>query len=185
MTKYSIFASRHNRQVSLRLASYRYISLGQVTSGPEFSGDTLRIVYTNGDVCSSNKTRKYSTVITFRCDSNAAVRSLPVVVETEESCTVQMLWVTKAACAIGQSDSESMPSSPCTVTNPASQHVFNLSSLASSTFYDVYGSGKHSYHINICKKVVDTQCSGNTGTKLQSASFVLCAMQLPDYNAVT
>ncbi|MED6233865.1 hypothetical protein ATANTOWER_018009, partial [Ataeniobius toweri] len=50
-----------------------YVSLGQLMSGPEREGDTLKLQYTSGHPCPGSSYNR-SSIITFKCDKDKVVR---------------------------------------------------------------------------------------------------------------
>nr|CAB3255509.1 cation-independent mannose-6-phosphate receptor [Phallusia mammillata] len=153
----------------------KYMSLGKVTDGPEFNGDTMRLVYNGGDKCESDPSKNYSTVITFQCKADAAMETTPVVITTD-TCTVQMLWATRAACSVGsQTSSKGDELKPCTAVNPATDHSFNLSSLGSTSDIEVNTYDGRFFHINVCRKLNKHDCPDGTGSclaKLRQGPYI-------------
>lgn len=94
----------------------RFYNLGQVHTSPRFEEGKLILTYTNGDVCLSNKNKNYTTTVHFQCDTTAAIDSSPVLTSDLDACDVQLLWITKAACAIPEQERIS----GCTAINPRS-----------------------------------------------------------------
>ncbi|CAK8672502.1 unnamed protein product [Clavelina lepadiformis] len=147
----------------------KFVSLGKVDSGPHFVNNKLQLVYSNGDPCSIDTSRNYSTTITFQCDASAPVNSLPVVVSGDHSCNVQMTWVTRAACPLKKQHTGE--TSSCTAVNPNTRHEFNMSALASDTYHEVHAPDGRIFHINICKDVTDSSCpDGHNGNCMRKSA---------------
>jgi len=52
------------------------------------------------------------------------------------------------------------------------EHTFNLTSLASSSAYEVQTKDGRTFHLNICNSVADSNCPTNTG-KFRLFVFIL------------
>lgn len=50
-----------------------YMNLGQVSSGPTWDGNVLKLQYTNGQACPDGNRNK-SSIIRFKCDKDQVVR---------------------------------------------------------------------------------------------------------------
>uniref|UniRef100_A0A3Q2EC35 Insulin-like growth factor 2 receptor n=1 Tax=Cyprinodon variegatus TaxID=28743 RepID=A0A3Q2EC35_CYPVA len=139
-----------------------YVSLGQLTSGPELDGDVLKLQYTSGHPC-PNRSVNRSSIIRLKCDKDK-VDSRPTLISEIEDCVYTFLWLTAAACPLNTSQHDG-----CRVTNPATGHLFDLNPLKKAEDYVVYdhNNRKKMFRLNICGKVTNSGCTvcikeGNT-----------------------
>lgn len=142
--------------------------------------------------CLNSQYIKASIIFFCRCNPNQAVLTTPVVTATEENCHVEILWTTKAACPVGTSKASTFEAcvaqNPLTrnilfcflifltkyirlyiyyfrrINTILSflDNVFNLTSLAAETYYEVQSETGEVFKINVCDTVIDTKCPVNT-----------------------
>nr|XP_045014516.1 cation-independent mannose-6-phosphate receptor [Jaculus jaculus] len=122
-------------------------NLGVAKTGPvvEESGSLL-LEYVNGSACTTSDGRltTYSTRIHLVC-GRGNQNTHPIFTFNWE-CVVSFLWNTEAACPIQTiTDTEQA----CSIRDPNSGFVFNLSPLNSSQGYVVSGIGK-TFVFNVC-----------------------------------
>ncbi|EDL83054.1 insulin-like growth factor 2 receptor, isoform CRA_d [Rattus norvegicus] len=122
-------------------------NLGVAKTGPvvEESGSLL-LEYVNGSACTTSDGRltTYSTRIHLVC-GRGTMNSHPIFTFNWE-CVVSFLWNTEAACPIQTiTDSDQA----CSIRDPNSGFVFNLSPLNYSQGHMVLGIGK-TFVFNIC-----------------------------------
>ncbi|KAM6915608.1 cation-independent mannose-6-phosphate receptor [Xenentodon cancila] len=134
-----------------------YVSLGQVDSGPTWDINVLKLKYTSGQACPDGL-RNRTSIIRFNCDKDK-VDSRPTLITEIEDCIYTFLWLTAAACPLNDNQHDN-----CRVTNPATGHLFDLSSLTKDLGYTVYDHREHRkmYRMNICGNVTNTGCSPET-----------------------
>ena len=120
-------------------------SLGFAT-GPQIDPETdgLFIEYQGGQICHGKYQR--STRIDFACDPEAGLGQ-PRFVREENDCTYRFVWRSAAACKAkppGTGDG-------CTVIDPVSGQLFNLTSLSQPEGYSLTDSRGYKYSINVCE----------------------------------
>ncbi|XP_067097484.1 cation-independent mannose-6-phosphate receptor [Osmerus mordax] len=131
-------------------------NMGVAKRGPVIEGrDRLLLEYTDGSVCHAGGLQlSYTTRIHLAC-SRGSVSSGPRFL-TEQNCTANFLWETRAACAIRTT---SNVSNTCSVVDPISGFEFNLLPLASKTGYKAEGNGK-TFLVNICEAASECGVAG-------------------------
>uniref|UniRef100_I3KFD8 Insulin-like growth factor 2 receptor n=1 Tax=Oreochromis niloticus TaxID=8128 RepID=I3KFD8_ORENI len=137
----------------------KYLSLGQVHSGPTWDGNVLMLQYTSGQACPDGS-RNRTSIIRFQCDKDK-VSSRPSLISEIEDCVYTFLWRTATACPLN-----SVQHDNCRVTNPATGHLFDLNPLKKDEGYTVHHhkDQKVVFRMNICGSVANTSCSPDTGT---------------------
>ncbi|XP_066532658.1 cation-independent mannose-6-phosphate receptor isoform X2 [Hoplias malabaricus] len=120
-------------------------NMGIALKGPVILEENqLMLEYTNGSVCDAGGVMTtYTTRIHLIC-SRGHVSSGPRFL-TNQNCTVNFVWNTKAACAI----STAATNQTCSVKDPNTGFEFNLLPLASKTGYNTSANGKD-FIVNIC-----------------------------------
>uniref|UniRef100_A0A3B3VE79 Insulin-like growth factor 2 receptor n=1 Tax=Poecilia latipinna TaxID=48699 RepID=A0A3B3VE79_9TELE len=133
-----------------------YVSLGQLTSGPQLDRGILKLQYTGGHRCSDGSNNR-SSIIRLQCDKDK-VDSRPILISVIEDCVYTFLWSTAAACPLNTSQHID-----CRVTNPAT-HLFDLNPLKKSEDYVVYDHNQpqRMFRLNICGEVTNSGCSPGT-----------------------
>eukprot|EP00795_Rhopilema_esculentum_P017105 gene17105-8622_t len=130
--------------------------LGTIKASPvvESNGD-LVMTYRNGSWCGKNKTM--STVIRFICKSDAAEGSPVLDLDNSDSCNIAFRWETEHACSTETSNTGGKGS--CSVQDPVSKYIFNLTSLRRvAGFYRVRNGGD-TFVLNICGNVSGAGCN--------------------------
>ena len=84
---------------------------------------------------------------------------LPQFSYASNECTYYFTWFSNLACDIAD-DNEAV-NDDCTATNPATGHIFDLSSLSRSDGYGIKGKDGHRYTINICGELTGSNCEGD------------------------
>ncbi|GLD62869.1 cation-independent mannose-6-phosphate receptor, partial [Lates japonicus] len=151
----------------------KYVSLGQVESGPTWDGNVLKLQYTSGQACPDGR-RNRSSIIRFKCDKDR-VDSRPTLISALEDCVYTFLWLTAAACPLNSTQHDN-----CRVTNPATGHLFDLNALTKDGGYTVYHHQDHRkmFRMNICGSVTNSGCGPDTAVCIKDASTaVKCSVQ--------
>ncbi|XP_072299395.1 cation-independent mannose-6-phosphate receptor [Eucyclogobius newberryi] len=135
------------------------ISLGSFVSSPQKTkiGNDIRLVYTNGDVC-SHKTR-IQTILTLKCKPGD-FESAPVLRSVSSGgCVYELEWYTAAACVLSKTQGDD-----CKVQDPQAGFSFDLSPLSkpNAGFYNLTG-GNYDYYINVCGPVTAATCPAKAG----------------------
>uniref|UniRef100_A0A8B9QJA1 Insulin like growth factor 2 receptor n=1 Tax=Apteryx owenii TaxID=8824 RepID=A0A8B9QJA1_APTOW len=116
------------------------ISLGEVADGPQWENGISILKYVNGEQC-PDKIRKKTTILRLKCDENR----IPELITAIEDCEYTFLWFTAAACPL-----KSNVQNDCWVTNPATGHLFDLTSLKRESGYTIYDSHNRKIELNVC-----------------------------------
>lgn len=143
----------------------KYLSLGQVHSGPMWDGNVLMLQYTSGQACPDGS-RNRTSIIRFQCDKDK-VSSRPSLISEIEDCVYTFLWRTATACPLN-----SVQHDNCRVTNPATGHLFDLNPLKKDEGYTVHHhkDQKVVFRMNICGSVANTSCSPDTAVCIKEGS---------------
>ncbi|XP_035535041.1 cation-independent mannose-6-phosphate receptor isoform X1 [Morone saxatilis] len=151
----------------------KYVSLGQVESGPTWDKSVLKLQYTSGQACPDG-IRNRSSIIRFKCDKDK-VDSRPTLISAIEDCVYTFLWLTAAACPLN-----SIQHDDCRVTNPATGHLFDLNTLTKEGGYTVYDHQdyKKMFRMNVCGSVTNAGCSPETAVCIKHASTVVSGGQV-------
>uniref|UniRef100_H2YHR6 MRH domain-containing protein n=1 Tax=Ciona savignyi TaxID=51511 RepID=H2YHR6_CIOSA len=158
-----------NSAACMKTSDNTYTNLGSVHGVPQFVDGKLRISYTDGAQCAGDNSKNYTTTVTFECSRGSGTDTVPVVTSEEAACHVQILWSTSAACPLQRGGTMGS----CRARNPATGHVFDLSSLESTSYYAVHSLVGEEFHINVCEHVVDQHCEQNAGSCLHfSGSYI-------------
>ena len=96
---------------------------------------------------------------------------LPQFSYASDDCTYYFTWFSNLACDIAN-DNEDV-TEDCTATNPATGHIFDLSSLKDDKGYGVKGKDRHMYTINVCAPVKDTVCTEYEGVGKEISEICL------------
>ncbi|MED6270432.1 hypothetical protein CHARACLAT_010298 [Characodon lateralis] len=142
-----------------------YVSLGQLMSGPEREGDTLKLQYTSGHPCPGSSYNR-SSIISFKCDKDK-VDSRPTLISEMENCMYKFLWLTAAACPLNTSQHDE-----CRVANPATGHLFDLNPLRKAEDYIAYDHNNRQkmFRLNICGEVTNSGCSSGTAVCIKEGT---------------
>ncbi|XP_077611202.1 cation-independent mannose-6-phosphate receptor [Crocuta crocuta] len=125
------------------LGSSKPVNLGRVRDGPQWKDGSIILKYVDGDLC-PDQIRKKSTTIRFTC-SESQVNSRPMFISAVEDCEYTFSWPTTAACPVRSNVHDN-----CQVTNPATGHLFDLSSLSGKSGYTAAYSEKGLVYISVC-----------------------------------
>ncbi|XP_063079301.1 cation-independent mannose-6-phosphate receptor [Engraulis encrasicolus] len=132
-------------------------SLGSFLSAPQMDGDSIRLIYTEGDVCRKNiKTR---TIISLKC-SPGDVESAPLLRSvSSDECIYELEWHTSTACVLSKTEGDD-----CRVSDPNGGFSFDLSPLRKpvNEGYRV-NEDEYDYFINVCDGVSQGQCPARSG----------------------
>ncbi|XP_062406227.1 cation-independent mannose-6-phosphate receptor [Sardina pilchardus] len=132
-------------------------SLGSFLSAPQMDGNSIRLIYTDGDVCRKNiKTR---TIISLKCKPGD-LESAPVVRSvSSDECIYELEWHTAAACVLSKTEGED-----CKVSDQQAGFSFDLTPLrkAKTDHYTVTGE-PYNYLVNVCEEVTDGKCPPKSG----------------------
>ncbi|XP_045356158.1 cation-independent mannose-6-phosphate receptor [Leopardus geoffroyi] len=136
------------------LGSSKPVNLGRVRDGPQWKDGSTILKYVDGDSC-PDQIRKKSTTIRFTC-SESQVNSRPMFISAVEDCEYTFSWPTAAACPVRSNVHDN-----CQVTNPATGHLFDLSSLSGKSGYTAAYSEKGLVYISVCGE--NENCSPGVG----------------------
>ncbi|XP_041831231.1 cation-independent mannose-6-phosphate receptor [Melanotaenia boesemani] len=155
----------------------KYVSLGQVESGPTLDKNVLVLQYTGGQACSDesgSSTRTRTSVIHFKCDKDR-VDSRPDLISVVEQCDYNFVWTTAAACPLSSTQHDD-----CKVSNPATGHLFDLSSLTKDGGYTVHDHNDNGkmFRMNICGNVSNAGCSPETAVCIKDFNNVISGGQV-------
>ncbi|KAK5852634.1 hypothetical protein PBY51_006486 [Eleginops maclovinus] len=151
----------------------QYVSLGQVESGPTWDRGVLKLQYNSRQACAGGNRNK-SSIIRFKCDKDK-VDSRPTLISAIEDCVYTFLWLTAAACPLN-----SVQHDNCRVTNPATGHLFDLSTLTQEGGYTVYDSqnNKKMFRMNVCAAVSNAGCDPDTAVCIKEGKTVASGGQV-------
>lgn len=157
----------------VKVGADEYVSLGQVESGPTWDRGVLKLQYTSGQACSDG-IRNRSSIIRFKCDKDK-VDSRPTLISAIEDCVYTFLWLTAAACPLNNTQHDN-----CRVTNPATGHLFDLSSLTKEGGYTVYDpqENRKMYRMNICGNMTNAGCSPGTAVCIKDTTTAVSGGQV-------
>ncbi|KAI5938484.1 Cation-independent mannose-6-phosphate receptor [Manis javanica] len=136
------------------LGGSKPVNLGRVRDGPQWRDGMTVLEYADGDLC-PDQIRKKSTTIRFTC-SESQVNSRPMFISAVEDCEYTFSWPTVAACPVRNNVHDD-----CQVTNPATGHLFDLSSLSGRAGYTAAYSEKGLVYLSICGE--NENCSPGMG----------------------
>uniref|UniRef100_A0A673TKJ8 Cation-independent mannose-6-phosphate receptor n=1 Tax=Suricata suricatta TaxID=37032 RepID=A0A673TKJ8_SURSU len=125
------------------LGSSKPVNLGRVRDGPQWKDGSTILKYVDGDLC-PDQIRKKSTTLRFTC-SESQVNSRPMFISAVEDCEYTFSWPTAAACPVRSNVHDN-----CQVTNPATGHLFDLSSLSGKSGHTAAYSEKGLVYISVC-----------------------------------
>ncbi|KAM4529814.1 cation-independent mannose-6-phosphate receptor [Fundulus diaphanus] len=150
-----------------------YVSLGQLTSGPKMDGGVLKLEYTSGHPCPDRRFNR-SSIIRLMCDKDK-VDSRPTLISEIEDCVYTFLWLTAAACPLNTSQHDG-----CTVTNPATGHLFDLNPLRKDQDYVSYDHNNRQkmFRLNICGEVTNSGCSPGTAVCIKDRNTAISGGQV-------
>nr|XP_054484731.1 cation-independent mannose-6-phosphate receptor isoform X5 [Agelaius phoeniceus] len=128
-------------------------SLGEVADGPRWENVTFILKYVNGDLC-PDQMRNKTTILRLKCDESR-IESKPELITAIEDCEYTFLWFTAAACPL-----KSSVQNDCRVTNPATGHLFDLTSLKRESGYTISDSHNRIIELNVCAEVKSSCANG-------------------------
>ncbi|XP_065487218.1 cation-independent mannose-6-phosphate receptor [Caloenas nicobarica] len=128
-------------------------SLGEVADGPRWENGISTLKYINGEQC-PDKIRKKTTILRLKCDESK-IESKPELITAIEDCDYTFLWFTAAACPL-----KSNVQNDCRVTNPATGHLFDLTSLKRESGYTISGSHNRKIELNVCAEAKSSCANG-------------------------
>lgn len=139
-------------------AAVEPVSLGRVAQAPYFQNGKIKISYTTGDSCDDHTTsaRFMQTIIEFTC--NPVLKHSEPEFVGKDGCVYYFDWETVYACPPKISES----SADCSVEDPVTGYLFNLSSLKDHSPFRSR-TGNHQYYLNICNNSSLTPCGSNVG----------------------
>uniref|UniRef100_A0A8B9SD20 Insulin like growth factor 2 receptor n=1 Tax=Apteryx owenii TaxID=8824 RepID=A0A8B9SD20_APTOW len=146
------------------------ISLGEVADGPQWENGISILKYVNGEQC-PDKIRKKTTILRLKCDENR-IESKPELITAIEDCEYTFLWFTAAACPL-----KSNVQNDCWVTNPATGHLFDLTSLKRESGYTIYDSHNRKIELNVCAET-KSSCANGAGVCITGGSKPINAGKL-------
>nr|XP_027309114.2 LOW QUALITY PROTEIN: cation-independent mannose-6-phosphate receptor [Anas platyrhynchos] len=129
------------------------VSLGEVADGPRWENGISVLKYINGDQC-PDKIRKKTTILRLKCDESR-IESKPELIMAIEDCEYSFLWFTAAACPL-----KSNVQNDCRVTNPATGHLFDLTSLKRESGYIISDSHNRRIELNVCAEAKSSCANG-------------------------
>ncbi|XP_062428306.1 cation-independent mannose-6-phosphate receptor isoform X2 [Rhea pennata] len=145
-------------------------SLGEVADGPRWENGISILKYVNGELC-PDKIRKKTTILRLKCDENR-IESKPELITAIEDCEYTFLWFTAAACPL-----KSNVQNDCRVTNPATGHLFDLTSLKRESGYMIYDLHNRKIELNVCAET-KSSCANGAGVCITSGSKTINAGKL-------
>ncbi|XP_064014257.1 cation-independent mannose-6-phosphate receptor [Pogoniulus pusillus] len=129
----------------------RCTSLGQVVDGPRWENSVSVLKYVNGELCPDG-IRRRATILRLKCDENR-IESKPELIMAIEDCEYTFLWFTAAACPLKINVQDD-----CRVTNPATGHLFDLTSLKRESGYTITDAHNRKIELNVCAEA-KSSCS--------------------------
>eukprot|EP00042_Codosiga_hollandica_P059240 m.908301 g.908301 ORF g.908301 m.908301 type:complete len:2204 (+) comp60100_c0_seq3:1210-7821(+) len=142
------------------------LSLGQQISAPVFADGVLSVFYSNGDICPTNKSTTISARIDFVCANQAGNVGHPVYHYSNTNCLYKFAWTSVVACPEGTTTttpvtpwtgpSTTLPDldvTACSVVNPLTGQLVDLSSLANATFVATGTAGNVSVTLAVCSSL--------------------------------
>ncbi|XP_044616685.2 cation-independent mannose-6-phosphate receptor [Equus asinus] len=130
------------------------VNLGRVRDSPQWKEGAAVLKYVDGDMC-PDQIRRKSTTIRFTCSENQ-VNSRPMFISAVEECEYTFAWPTVAACPVRENVHDN-----CQVTNPATGHLFDLTSLSGRAGFTAAYSEKGLVYISVCGE--NENCSPGVG----------------------
>ncbi|KAK2145189.1 hypothetical protein LSH36_696g00019 [Paralvinella palmiformis] len=123
---------------------------------------------TDGDICATARTQKWSTKIIFECDPGLSAGTPSLEEVNDERCEVVFTWPTYLVC---DSDGQPDVDNDCTFTDHRRDYTYNFSDLKhqlGEVGYKVPSQSKSgTYYINICGS------TSTDGVSCQSAGVCL------------
>ncbi|XP_006264642.3 cation-independent mannose-6-phosphate receptor [Alligator mississippiensis] len=130
-------------------------NLGTFMSSPQKVGESIQLVYQNGDSCLSDK--KIKTVIMLVCKPGD-LESAPVLIsENDDECLYEFEWHTAAACVLSKTEGDN-----CRVSDSQAGFSFDLSPLTKKSGSYIVHAPDYDFYINICDRVPQESCPGES-----------------------
>uniref|UniRef100_A0A8C3PZL1 Insulin like growth factor 2 receptor n=1 Tax=Chrysolophus pictus TaxID=9089 RepID=A0A8C3PZL1_CHRPC len=129
------------------------ISLGEVAEGPRWENGIATLKYINGELC-PDKIRRKTTILRLKCDESK-IESKPELIMAIEDCDYSFIWFTAATCPL-----KSNMQNDCRVTNPATGHLFDLTSLKRESGYTIIDAHNRKIELNVCAEAKSTCANG-------------------------
>lgn len=77
----------------------KHVNAGRLNKALIYEDGALELIYKDGDACPGNPNLKYTSIVSFVCQSDAGPGSKPVIVSFDDStCTYYFSWRTPLAC---------------------------------------------------------------------------------------
>ncbi|XP_023248138.1 cation-independent mannose-6-phosphate receptor [Copidosoma floridanum] len=143
--------------------------LGEPIDDLQFIADgELSLIYKQGPMCPENVPNALphiQSVIIFTCDLDAT-DTLPKYVGGQETCNYTFTWRTAQACSekkLHEKSLEITNNDVCTVKDPVTKHVFNLTSFMNEEFNVTSFASNEIYKFSICSPLGDSICGPEAG----------------------
>jgi insulin-like growth factor 2 receptor len=140
----------------------RYMSVGNLANQIlSFEDDHLIITYEGGDAC-SNGGQPSKTIIRVDCLPEA-VDFDPEYITTEPGCVHRFVWSNQYGCVLNNTQT---PSGDCSVKDPLSGHLYNLSALRNDIEANFVSDAQynHDYNLSVCWPLPNSPCGPNAGS---------------------
>lgn len=108
------------------------------------SADVINLLYEGGSSCHNNQYNR-STLISFTCKRDGPSSSFKFITETPE-CRYVFQWETPLAC----NGEDVIGDDGCQVKDPATNNVYDLSSLTKSVGGYSFVDSSYNYTLNVC-----------------------------------
>ncbi|XP_054826091.1 cation-independent mannose-6-phosphate receptor [Eublepharis macularius] len=129
-------------------------NLGTFMSPPTKVGETIQLIYSDGDACGQNK--KIESMISLICKPGD-LESAPVLMNSgHDECFYEFEWHTAAACVLSKTKGNN-----CKVSDSQAGFSFDLSPLRTDKGYAV-NTSDYSFYINVCGALPDMLCGQNS-----------------------
>lgn len=120
------------------------LSLGQpLSSIYKDENDILSVVYTEGDICSSDPSQRYISKVKFKCNRDA-VNGIPTFIKTVDNCIYLFEWSTSLVC-----DYELISQVNCIFRDPLTNLEADLTSVLNH-YHVSRNASKDEVLLNIC-----------------------------------
>nr|XP_033791685.1 cation-independent mannose-6-phosphate receptor [Geotrypetes seraphini] len=131
-------------------------NLGKFLSPPKKVGENIQLLYSDGDVCSSNK--KIQTVVTLVC-KQGDLESAPLLKNIEnDGCNYEFEWHTAAACVLSRTAGDN-----CRVSDVQAGFSFDLSPLTKNNGRYHVNTSEYDFYLNVCGNVSEKSCEEYSG----------------------
>ena len=146
----SINCSHRSSSCVFNNSTKQVLSLGTFDSDLEIVNNSLRLIYSNGDLCDPSNEKRAKTIINFICDPNAEnypLMSLPRLVSSSQ-CEFEVQWRTREACPKTRIISNSL----CKVQSNNNGIQLDLTMLAESN--NIFQTDENKYSFQICGRKI-------------------------------